>query len=451
MFKHRPPISRDYKTIMRFMETTKNPATTKTSTTTTTKRMTTTSTTTTTTTTTTKRMTTTRSTTKTSTTTTTTTKPLVKTTSKRMTAAIKPTEKPFNRVAPSNYTNVCPPVSTELSGDLMDAMSKSVEQTILYKKAKKRLMEAREIVRSIAEEGKEDREVIDILKKDLAEKHKEIERLSIDFDEMQKQGNIVKEEKDILDISVATLRKELYNLKSDFKSELSSADKKRLELSLMQIELNNTKASLVKSELSKADIENKLSRALDYQKHHSFIKTTNSFNYLLLEKQLSDMRDMIIVKDKEIALMGKELDDMKTSMGDKIRQQHDETIALELSGMRNMIVAKDKEIAFMERELDNMKTSMGDSIKQQNEETIALLQRTLGSTLSKLEKEHFSTVEKKDKEIKHLKHEIHEIKIKNNRLKEVWGIAKKRCYCYGRQFTNADKYISNLDVKDPAF
>ena len=163
MFKHRPPISRDYKTIMRFMETTKNPATTKTSTTTTTKRMTTTSTTTTTTTTTTKRMTTTRSTTKTLTTTTTTTKPLVKTTSKRMTAAIKPTEKPFNRVAPSNYTNVCP--STELSGDLMDAMSKSVEQTILYKKAKKRLMEAREIVRSIAEEGKEDREVIDILKK----------------------------------------------------------------------------------------------------------------------------------------------------------------------------------------------------------------------------------------------------------------------------------------------
>ena len=137
MFKHRPPISRDYKTIMRFMKTTKNLATTKTSTTTTTKRMTTTSTTTTTTTTTTKRMTTTRSTTKTSTTTTTTTTPLVKTTSKRMTAAIKPTEKPFNRVAPSNYTNVCPPVSTELSGDLMDAMSKSVEQTILYKKAKK--------------------------------------------------------------------------------------------------------------------------------------------------------------------------------------------------------------------------------------------------------------------------------------------------------------------------
>ena len=348
-------------------------------------------------------------------------------------------------------TSVRPPKSNELSRDLMVAMSKSEEQAILYKKAKQRLMEAREIVREIAEEGKEDREVINILKKDLVEKNKEIERLSTDFFEMQKQGNIFKEEKYIMDITVATLRKELYNLKSELKSELSSADKKRLELSLMQIELNNTKASLVQSELSKADIENKLSRALDYQKHHSFIKTTNSFNYLLLEKQLSDMRDMIIVKDKEIALMGKELDDMKTSMGDKIRQQHDETIALELSGMRNMIVAKDKEIAFMERELDNMKTSMGDSIKQQNEETIALLQRTLGSTLSKLEKEHFSTIEKKDKEIKHLKHEIHEIKTKNNRLKEVWGIAKKRCYCYGRQFTNADKYISNLDVKDPAF
>jgi len=436
MFKHRPPISRDYKTIMRFMETTKNPATTKTSTTTTTKRMTTTSTTTTTTTTTTtKRMTTTRSTTKTlTTTTTTTTKPLVKTTSKRMTAAIKPTEKPFNRVAPSNYTNVCPPVSTELSGDLMDAMSKSVEQTILYKKAKQRLMEAREIVREIAEEGKEDREVINILKKDLVEKNKEIERLSTDFFEMRKQGNICKEEMYIMDITVATLRKELYNLKSELKSELSSADKKRLELSLMQIELdntkaslvkselskadrlelslmqielNNTKASLVKSELSKADIENKLSHAVLYQKHHSLINATNSFYYLVLEKELSDMRNMIIVKDKEIA--------------------------------------------FMEKELNGMKTSMGDSIKQQNEETIALLQRTLGSTLSQLENEHFSTVEKKDKEIKHLKHEIHEMKIKNNRLKEVWGIAKKRCYCYGRQFANADKYISNLDVKDPAF
>ena len=175
----------------------------------------------------------------------------------------------------------------------------------------------------------------------------------------------------------------------------------------MQIELNNTKASLVKSELSKADIENKLSHAVGYQKHHSFIKTTNSLHYLVLEKELSDIRNMIIVKDKEIA--------------------------------------------FMEKELNGMKTSMGDSIKQQNEETIALLQRTLGSTLFKLETEHSSTIEKKDKEIKHLKHEIHEMKIKNNRLKEVWGIAKKRCYCYGRQFTNADKYISNLDVKDPAF
>ena len=398
MFKHRPPISRDYKTIMRFMETTKNPATTKTSTTTTTKRMTTTSTTTTTTTTTTKRMTTTRSTTKTlTTTTTTTTKPLVKTTSKRMTAAIKPTEKPFNRVAPSNYTNVCPPVSTELSGDLMDAMSKSVEQTILYKKAKKRLMEAREIVRSIAEEGKEDREVIDILKKDLAEKHKEIERLSIDFNEMQKQGNIVKEEKDILDISVATLRKELYNLKSDFKSELSSADKKRLELSLMQIELNNTKASLVKSELSKKDIENNLSHAVNHQK--------TSFSYYLgLEKELIDMRNVIIVKNKEIAFMVKELDDMKTSIGDRISQQ--------------------------------------------NEETIALMQRTLGNTLKKLEKEHFSTVERKDKEIKHLKHELHKVQNQSDRLKIVWGMVKKR-RLYGEEIANADKYINNPNVKHP--
>ena len=397
MFKHRPPISRDYKTIMRFMKTTKNPATTKTSTTTTTKRMTTTSTTTTTTTTTTKRMTTTRSTTKTSTTTTTTTTPLVKTTSKRMTAAIKPTEKPFNRVAPSNYTNVCPPVSTELSGDLMDAMSKSVEQTILYKKAKKRLMEAREIVRSIAEEGKEDREVIDILKKDLAEKHKEIERLSIDFNEMQKQGNIVKEEKDILDISVATLRKELYNLKSDFKSELSSADKKRLELSLMQIELNNTKASLVKSELSKKDIENNLSHAVNHQK--------TSFSYYLgLEKELIDMRNVIIVKNKEIAFMVKELDDMKTSIGDRISQQ--------------------------------------------NEETIALMQRTLDNTLKKLEKEHFSTVERKDKEIKHLKHELHKVQNQSDRLKIVWGMVKKR-RLYGEEIANADKYINNPNVKHP--
>ena len=399
MFKHRPPISRDYKTIMRFMETTKNPATTKTSTTTTTKRMTTTSTTTTTTTTTTKRMTTTRSTTKTSTTTTTTTTttPLVKTTSKRMTAAIKPTEKPFNRVAPSNYTNVCPPVSTELSGDLMDAMSKSVEQTILYKKAKKRLMEAREIVRSIAEEGKEDREVIDILKKDLAEKHKEIERLSIDFNEMQKQGNIVKEEKDILDISVATLRKELYNLKSDFKSELSSADKKRLELSLMQIELNNTKASLVKSELSKKDIENNLNHAVNHQK--------TSFSYYLgLEKELIDMRNVIIVKNKEIAFMVKELDDMKTSIGDRISQQ--------------------------------------------NEETIALMQRTLDNTLKKLEKEHFSTVERKDKEIKHLKHELHKVQNQSDRLKIVWGMVKKR-RLYGEEIANADKYINNPNVKHP--
>ena len=406
MSKHRPPISRDYKTIMRFMKTTKNPATTKTSTTTTTtKRMTATLTTTTTTTTTTKRMTTTRSTTKTSTTTTTTTTtPLVKTTSKRMTAAIKPAEKPVNRVAPSNYTSVCPPVSTELSGDLMDAMSKSVEQTILYKKAKKRLMEAREIVRSIAEEGKEDREVIDILKKDLAEKHKEIERLSIDVNEMQKQGNIVKEEKDILDISVATLRKELYNLKSDFKSELSSADKKRLELSLMQIELNNTKASLVKSELSKKDIENKLSHAMDYQKQHSLIETTNSLKYLVLEKELSDMRNMIIVKDKEIAFMVKELDDMKTSMGDRISQQ--------------------------------------------NEETIALMQRTLGNTLKKLEREHFSTVERKDKEIKHLKHELHKVQNQSDRLKIVWGMVKKR-RLYGEEIANADKYINNPNVKHP--
>ena len=399
MFKHRPPISRDYKTIMRFMKTTKNPATTKTSTTTTTtKRMTTTSTTTTTTTTTTKRMTTTRSTTKTSTTTTTTTTtPLVKTTSKRMTAAIKPTEKPVNRVAPSNYTSVCPPVSTELSGDLMDAMSKSVEQTILYKKAKKRLMEAREIVRSIAEEGKEDREVIDILKKDLAEKHKEIERLSIDFNEMQKQGNIVKEEKDILDISVATLRKELYNLKSDFKSELSSADKKRLELSLMQIELNNTKASLVKSELSKKDIENNLSHAVNHQK--------TSFSYYLgLEKELIDMRNVIIVKNKEIAFMVKELDDMKTSIGDRISQQ--------------------------------------------NEETIALMQRTLDNTLKKLEKEHFSTVERKDKEIKHLKHELHKVQNQSDRLKIVWGMVKKR-RLYGEEIANADKYINNPNVKHP--
>ena len=449
---------------MRFMKTT----TTKTSTTTTS---------TTTTSTTTKRMTTTtRSFTKTSTTTTTTTTP--KTTTTTTPATIKTLVKPVNRVVPSNYTSVCPPASNKLSDDLMDAMSKSVEQAILYKKAKKRLMEAKEIVREIAEEGKEDREVIDILKKDLTEKHEEIERLSIDFNEMQKQGNIVREEKDILDIIVATLRKELYNLKSDLKSELSSADKKRLELSLMQIELNNTKASLVKcelskadrlelslmqielnntkaslvkSELSKADIENKLSHAVGYQKHHSLIKTTNSLHYLVFEKELSDIRNMIIVKDKEIAFMEKELNDMKTSMGDRIRQQNEETIALELSDMRNMIIAKDKEIAFMERELDNMKTSMGDSVRQQNEETIALLQRTLGSTLSKLEIEHFSTVEKKDKEIKHLKHEIHEIKIKNNRLKEVWGIAKKRCYCYGRQFANADKYISNLNVKDPAF
>jgi chromosome segregation ATPase len=382
MFKHRPPISRDYKTIMRFMKTTKNPATTKTSTTTTTTiRMTATLTTTTTTTTTTKRMTTTRSSTKTSTTTTTTT-PLVKTTSKRMTAAIKPTEKPFNRVAPSNYTNVCPPVSTELSGDLMDAMSKSVEQTILYKKAKKRLMEAKEIVREIAEEGKEDREVIDILKKDLAEKHKEIERLSIDVNEMQKQGNIVKEEKDILDIIVATLRKELYNIKSDLKSELSSADKKRLELSLMQIELNNTKASLVKCELS----------AVGYQKHYSLIKTTNSLHHLVLEKKLSDM----------------------------------------------------------EKELDDMKTSIGDRIRQQNEETILLMQRTLGNTLSKLEKEHFSTVEKKDKEIKHLKHELQKIEMQRDRLKVVWGIAKKR-KLYGKEITNADNYINNPNVKHPAF
>ena len=395
MFKHRPPISRDYKTIMRFMKTTKNPATTKTSTTTTTKRMTTTSTTTTTTTTTTtKRMTTTRSTTKTSTTTTTTTTttPLVKTTSKRMTAAIKPTEKPFNRVAPSNYTNVCPPVSTELSGDLMDAMSKSVEQTILYKKAKQRLMEAREIVREIAEEGKEDREVINILKKDLVEKNKEIERLSTDFFEMQKQGNILKEEMYIMDITVATLRKELYNLKSELKSELSSADKKRLELSLMQIELNNTKASLVKSELSKADIENKLSHAVGYQKHHSLSKTTNSLHHLVLEKKLSDM----------------------------------------------------------EKELDDIKTSIGDRIRQQNEETIILMQRTLGNTLSKLEKEHFSTVEKKDREIKHLKHELQKIEMQRDRLKVVWGIAKKR-KLYGKEITNADNYINNPNVKHPAF
>jgi hypothetical protein len=401
-------------------------------------------------------------------------------TTKRMTTATtnRMTTTKTTPTLPSNYTSVFPPKSNELSRDLMNAMSKSEEQAILYKKAKKRLMEAREIVREIAEEGKEDREVINILKKDLVEKNKEIERLSTDFFEMRKQGNICKEEMYIMDITVATLRKELYNLKSELKSELSSADKKRLELSLMQIELdntkaslvkselskadrlelslmqielNNTKASLVKSELSKADIENKLSHAVGYQKHHSFIKTTNSLHYLVLEKELSDIRNMIIVKDKEIAFLEKELNGMKTSMGDRIRQQNEETIALELSDMRNMIIAKDKEIAFMERELDNMKTSMGDSVRQQNEETIALLQRTLGSTLSKLEIEHFSTVEKKDKEIKHLKHEIHEIKIKNNRLKEVWGIAKKRCYCYGRQFANADKYISNLNVKDPAF
>ena len=376
--------------------------TTKTSTTTTpatTKRMTTA---------TTNRMTTTRSTTKTT---------LVKTTSKRMTAAIKPTEKPFNRVAPSNYTNVCPPVSTELSGDLMDAMSKSVEQTILYKKAKQRLMEAREIVREIAEEGKEDREVINILKKDLVEKNKEIERLSTDFFEMQKQGNILKEEMYIMDITVATLRKELYNLKSELKSELSSADKKRLELSLMQIELdntkaslvkselskadrlelslmqielNNTKASLVKSELSKADIENKLSHAVGYQKHHSLSKTTNSLHHLVLEKKLSDK----------------------------------------------------------EKELDDMKTSIGDRIRQQNEETILLMQRTLGNTLSKLEKEHFSTVEKKDREIKHLKHELHKVQNQSDRLKIVWGMVKKR-RLYGEEIANADKYINNPNVKHP--
>ena len=367
---------------MRFMKTT----TTKTSTTTTS----TTTTSTTTTSTTTKRMTTatttnrmtttTRSFTKTSTTTTTTT--TTKTTTTTTPATIKTLVKPVNRVVPSNYTSVCPPAPNKLSGDLMDAMSKSVEQAILYKKAKKRLMEAKEIVREIAEEGKEDREVIDILKKDLTEKHEEIERLSIDFNEMQKQGNIVKEEKDILDIIVATLRKELYNLKSDLKSELSSADKKRLELSLMQIELNNTKASLVKCELS----------AVGYQKHYSLIKTTNSLHHLVLEKKLSDK----------------------------------------------------------EKELDDMKTSIGDRIRQQNEETILLMQRTLGNTLSKLEKEHFSTVEKKDKEIKRLKHELQKIEMQRDRLKVVWGIAKKR-KLYGKEITNADNYINNPNVKHPAF
>jgi hypothetical protein len=88
---------------MRFMKTT----TTKTSTTTTpatTKRMTTA---------TTNRMTTTRSTTKTTPTTTT--------------------------VVPSNYTSVFLPKSNELSRDLMNAMSKSEEQAILYKKAKKKI------------------------------------------------------------------------------------------------------------------------------------------------------------------------------------------------------------------------------------------------------------------------------------------------------------------------
>ena len=294
-------------------------------------------------------------------------------------------------------TSVRPPKSNELSRDLMVAMSKSEEQAILYKKAKQRLMEAREIVREIAEEGKEDREVINILKKDLVEKNKEIERLSTDFFEMQKQGNIFKEEKYIMDITVATLRKELYNLKSELKSELSSADKKRLELSLMQIELNNTKASLVKSELSKKDIENNLSHAVNHQK--------TSFSYYLgLEKELIDMRNVIIVKNKEIAFMVKELDDMKTSIGDRISQQ--------------------------------------------NEETIALMQRRLGDTLTKLEKEHFSTVERKDKEIRHLKHELHKVQNQSDRLKIVWGMVKKR-RLYGEEIANADKYINNPNVKHP--
>jgi len=104
----------------------------------------------------------------------------------------------------------------------------------------------------------------------------------------------------------------------------------------------------------------------------------------------------------------------------------------------------------MEKELDDMKTSIGDRIRQQNEETIILMQRTLGNTLSKLEKEHFSTVEKKDREIKHLKHELQKIEMQRDRLKVVWGIAKKR-KLYGKEITNADKYISNLDIKDPAF
>ena len=162
----------------------------------------------------------------------------------------------------------------------------------------------------------------------------------------------------------------------------SESRKKRLELSLMQIELNNTKASLVKCELS----------AVGYQKHYSLIKTTNSLHHLVLEKKLSDM----------------------------------------------------------EKELDDMKTSIGDRIRQQNEETIILMQRTLGNTLSKLEKEHFSTVEKKDKEIKRLKHELQKIEMQRDRLKVVWGIAKKR-KLYGKEITNADNYINNPNVKHPAF
>ena len=103
-----------------------------------------------------------------------------------------------------------------------------------------------------------------------------------------------------------------------------------------------------------------------------------------------------------------------------------------------------------EKELDDMKTSIGDRIRQQNEETILLMQRTLGNTLSKLEKEHFSTVEKKDKEIKRLKHELQKIEMQRDRLKVVWGIAKKR-KLYGKEITNADNYINNPNVKHPAF
>ena len=238
-----------------------------------------------------------------------------------MATTLKPTEKPINRVT-SNYTNLCSPESTELSDDLMDAMSKSVEQALLYKKARKRLAEAREIVRSIAEEGKQDREIMDIerdiLKKDLAEKYLEIENISKEFDEMQKQRDIIREEKDILEITIATVRKEFYNLKSDFKSELSNAEKRRVDIALLQIELNKTKASLAESDLN-------LRHKTKENDLNIRAKMDQASKIIFLEERLGKIEkehsDIVEKKDKEIRHLKHEFRDFYKIKTQKERLQ----------------------------------------------------------------------------------------------------------------------------------